>query len=490
MVTLVITLYLLCLLFLFLFSLGQLHLAWHYHRALKIEAAPATPPPPLPEELPVVTIQLPLYNERYVAERLLEAVCAFDYPATLLDIQVLDDSTDDTREIVARKISELAQTGILIRHICRANREGYKAGALQAGLLQARGAFIAIFDADFLPQPDFLLKTIPWFEDPQTGVVQTRWGHLNRNYSLLTKLQAFGLDAHFTVEQGGRSHAGSFINFNGTGGVWRKSCIEDAGGWSADTLTEDLDLSYRAQLKGWHFRYLEAVEAPAELPVFMPAIKSQHFRWNKGAAECARKNLLKVFRSTASPAHKTHALFHLLNSSIFLAIFLAALLSIPVLLLKEYNPPQMDWAFQAGSIFLLGFFSIALFYWTASKRLQPQHTAAYFWRLFPPFLVLSIGLAAHNSIAVAEGWLGKKSAFMRTPKFNIRHKGERWQENIYIRQKLSWLNLLEALLCLYFLFGIGLGLYLQDYGMLLFHSMLATGFGAVFYYSINIQSNA
>jgi cellulose synthase/poly-beta-1,6-N-acetylglucosamine synthase-like glycosyltransferase len=482
MAVLVILLYLICLLFLFLFSLGQLHLAWHYRKGLKEDEG--TDMPVLPEEAPFITIQLPLYNERYVAERLLEAVCAFDYSTERMEIQVLDDSTDDTQEIVARKISELQHCGIRIHHICRRNREGFKAGALQAGLQQARGEFIAIFDADFLPSPDFLRKTVPWFADPQTGVVQTRWGHLNRNYSLLTRLQAFGLDAHFTVEQGGRSHAGSFINFNGTGGIWRKSCIEDAGGWSADTLTEDLDLSYRAQLKGWHFRYLEGVEAPAELPVLMPAIKSQHFRWNKGAAECARKNLGKVFRSEEPMIHKIHGLFHLLNSSIFLVIFLAALLSIPVLFIKENNPQQLDWIFQAGGIFLLGFFSIALFYWTSSRRLQPQHTSRYFWSLFPPFLVMSMGLAAHNTIAVTEGWLGKKSAFMRTPKFNIRQKGERWQDNVYIRQKLSWLSLLEGLLCLYFLFGIGAGIYLQDYGLIIFHTMLAAGFGAVFYYSV------
>lgn len=482
MAALITILYSLCLLFLFLFSLGQLHLAWHYRRALKKAADSLTSP--LPDQLPRVTIQLPLYNERYVAERLLNAVCAFNYPAKLLEIQVLDDSTDDTREIVARKISELQHTGIEIRHICRQHREGFKAGALQEGLQQAKGEFIVIFDADFLPEPDFLLKTIPHFADAQTGLVQTRWGHLNRNYNLLTKLQAFGLDAHFTVEQGGRSHAGSFINFNGTGGVWRKSCIIDAGGWSADTLTEDLDLSYRAQLKGWHFRYLEAVEAPAELPVYMPAIKSQHFRWNKGAAECARKNLLKVIRSKKGLIHKLHAAFHLLNSSIFLAIFLAAFLSIPMLFIKVSSPPQLNWLYQAGGIFMLGFLSIAAFYWMASRRLRPHNTAAYFWSLFPPFLIVSMGLAAHNTIAVTEGWLGKKSAFMRTPKFNIRNKGESWQGNVYIRQKLSWLSLIEGFLCLYFLFGIGAGLYLQDYGLLLFHSMLAVGFGTIFYYSV------
>ena len=480
---LILVVYTLSLLFLFLFSLGQLHLTWLYRRSLKKAAPAAQEPSSLTSHFPKVTVQLPLYNERYVAERLLEAVAAFEYPAHQLEIQVLDDSTDDTKEIVAAKIKALKDRGILIRHICREDRTGFKAGALQQGLAEATGEFIAIFDADFLPGPDFLKKTIPHFAEPFIGVVQTRWAHLNRNYSLLTRLQAFGLDAHFTVEQGGRSQANSFINFNGTGGVWRRSCIEDAGGWSADTLTEDLDLSYRAQLKGWKFRYLEGVEAPAELPVLMPAIKSQHFRWNKGAAECARKNLAKVLFSSKKPIHKMHAVFHLLNSSIFIAIFLSALLSIPLLFLKGKHP-EWGWLFHAGSIFLIGFLSIAFFYWTATKRLHPKHTGRYFWSLFPSFIVVSMGLAAHNTIAVTEGWLGKKSAFIRTPKYNIRQNNDSWAGNVYIRQSINWGTILEGLLCFYFLFGVGAGLYLQDYGLLLFHAMLASGFGLVFYYSV------
>ena len=483
MAVVLVVFYALSLLFLFLFSLGQLHLAWLYRKSLKSTALSAKEILATAPLFPFVTVQLPLYNERYVVERLLEAVAAFHYPAEKLEIQVLDDSTDDTAEIVAAKIKSLKNKGISISHIQRTERTGFKAGALEAGLQQARGEFIAIFDADFLPGPDFLQDTILHFADPSVGVVQTRWEHLNRDYSLLTRLQAFGLDAHFTVEQGGRSQANSFINFNGTGGVWRKCCIEDAGGWSADTLTEDLDLSYRAQLKGWKFRYLEGVEAPAELPVLMPAIKSQHFRWNKGAAECARKNLWKVIRSSAKPVNKIHAAFHLLNSSIFIAIFLSALLSIPMLFLKVQHP-EWNWLFHTGSVFLLGFFSIAYFYWTASRRLQPQNSGRYFWRLFPPFLVVSMGLAAHNTVAVMEGWLGRKSAFIRTPKFNIRQSSDQWAGNVYIRKHLGLLTLVEGLLCLYFIFGIGAGLYLQDYGLLLFHSLLAGGFGMVFYYSV------
>ena len=260
--------------FIFLFSMGQLHLTWHYLKGKKENNSPI---PPI-SKFPRITIQLPIFNEKYVVERLIDSVAAIRYPSDKLEIQILDDSTDETVEITAAKVEEYGKKGIDIKHIRRDDRSGFKAGALQYGMEQAKGEFIAVFDADFLPNEDFLEKTIPHFQDNKIGVVQVRWGHVNRGYSTLTKMQAFGLDAHFTIEQSGRNHAGSFINFNGTAGVWRKSCIEDAGGWSADTLTEDLDLSYRAQLKGWKFAFLEGVIAPAELPVIMSAIKSQQYR--------------------------------------------------------------------------------------------------------------------------------------------------------------------------------------------------------------------
>lgn len=478
---LIVTLYCFSLLLLFLFSLGQLHLTWYYLRRLRRK--PAVPPALSPDALPVVTIQLPLYNERYVAGRLLDCVAALDYPAQKLQIQVLDDSTDDTVPLVAAKVKELQQRGVWIEHVRRPNRQGFKAGALQWGLQEARGEYIAIFDADFLPPDDFLQQTIPYFQQPEVGVVQTRWGHLNRNYNLLTKLQAFGLDAHFTVEQGGRSEAGSYINFNGTGGIWRRSCIEDAGGWSADTLTEDLDLSYRAQMQGWKFQYLEEVESPAELPVLMPSIRSQHFRWNKGAAECARKNLLKSLRSSRGFSNKLHAFFHLTNSSIFIVILIAALLSVPMLFVKQAHP-EFNILFNLGSIFLFGFMAIGLFYWTSSRRLHPIGRGRYFWSLFPPFLVVSMGLSAHNTLAVAEGWLGKKSPFLRTPKFNIQGKSGGWKENIYINKKFSWITLLESILLLYFVLGIAAGVYLKDYDLLPFHLMLAAGFALVVFYTL------
>ena len=475
--------YALSLLFIFVFSLGQLHLTWHYLRSLKEKPLSVSDP----KNWPTVTVQLPIYNERYVVERLIDAIAAFDYSADRLEIQVLDDSTDETVEIIARRVAHYRAQGVDIRHVRRANRTGFKAGALAYGLEASRGEFVAIFDADFLPAPDFLRKTIPHFANAVIGVVQTRWGHINQDYSLLTRLQAFGLDGHFTIEQGGRRHAGSLINFNGTGGVWRRTCIEEAGGWSADTLTEDLDLSYRAQLRGWEFLYLEDVEAPAELPVLMPAIKSQQFRWNKGAAECARKHARRVTsQQNARPLrwwNRVHAVFHLFNSSVFLFLLLAALLSVPMLFIKQANA-QYAWIFNLGGAFLLGFFSIGLFYWVATRRVRPGRPGRYYLLHYPLFLIISMGLSLHNAVAVAEGLLGVKSPFLRTPKFNVTNAREKLKRNVYARAKRSPLVILEAGLALYFAYGMYTGIRLSDFGLLLFHGMLFLGFAVVALYSV------
>ena len=475
-------LYILALLFTFIFSLGQLHLTVHYLRRLRKRKQGHTSPQP-PKEWPKVAIQLPIFNELYVVERLIDCVAQFDYPADKLEIQVLDDSTDETVDLTANKVAEWQARGVNITHIRRPDRVGFKAGALQYGMERTDAEFIAIFDADFLPHQDWLRQTVPHFQKPEVGVVQTRWGHVNKEYSLLTRLQAFALDAHFTIEQGGRNEAHSFINFNGTAGIWRKTCIIDAGGWSADTLTEDLDLSYRAQMKGWHFEYLEHVEAPAELPILMPAIKSQQYRWNKGGAQTARKNLGKVLGTTLGVPNKFHAVFHLLNSSVFLAILAAALLSIPMLFIKE-SRPELNLLFNLGSVFLVGFASIFIFYWVATKRMYPQQSARYFLVNFPLFLMMSMGLSLHNAIAVAEGLMGRKSPFIRTPKFNVKDKREAMGENIYIKPKITLLTIVEGILCLYFLFGIAAGIWLGDYGLMLFHAMLAVGYGLIFYHSI------
>lgn len=472
------SLYTLSLLYIFLFSLGQLHLAWIYIRTKKNKAEQIKPLSVYPK----VTVQLPVYNEKYVVERLLDAVSRFNYPIDKLQIQVLDDSTDETTDIISKKIEALKPLQLNIELLHRINRIGFKAGALADALQTATGEFIAIFDADFLPEPDFLQKTIPHFCESNIGVVQTRWGHINRDYSILTKLQAFGLDAHFSIEQTARNASESFINFNGTCGVWRKSCITDSGGWSADTLTEDLDLSYRAQLKGWKFKYLEEIETPGELPMIMPAIKSQQFRWNKGAAENARKNFGKVVRENLPFKNKVHAFFHLFNSSVFISLLIAAVLSIPMLVIKQ-NSPSVSWLFNLGIVFIIGFMSITLFYWIATKRFYSVQPLKKFLSLYPRFLIVSMGLSLHNGIAVFEGLIGKKTPFIRTPKFNL-EKNKTWFGNAYVRTRFSFSMLLEGLLCLYFLFGIWFGLHAGDGALIFFHIMLALGFGSVFYYSV------
>lgn len=481
--------FLLAILFIFAYSLSQVGLVWAYfgaqkHRGAEVQSKDAidrvySPPsaqPHLPDhDWPVVTVQLPVYNERYVIERLMEAVVAFDYPKELLEIQLLDDSTDDTVDIIARKVEAYKAKGFDIKHIRRAERTGFKAGALAYGLTVARGEFIAIFDADFVPKPEFLKKTIPHFFDPTVGVVQSRWGHLNEDYSLITRMQAFGLDAHFTIEQVGRSAGGHFINFNGTAGIWRKATITDAGGWSADTLTEDLDLSYRAQQRGWRFVYLEGLVSPAELPVTLPAVKSQQYRWTKGAAECARKNLGKVWHaSNLTLSTKLYATFHLLNSSIFVATLATALLSVPMLALR------LGWGWL--TFFQLSLIIMGVFYWTAFRR--RGGTFGEFIIIFPTFLTIMLGLSLHNAVAVIEGYLGRKTPFIRTPKFNVNRRGDSWQANTYLARKIPPLTWVEWGLVLYFLGGIVLGLVTHNYSALGFHTVLVLGFGFIAYWSV------
>ena len=430
---------------------------------------------------PLVTIQLPIYNERYVIERLIDAIIAFDYPKNRLEIQVLDDSTDETVELAAAKVAFYQAQGFQIQHIQRPNREGFKAGALAYGLTISRGEFVAIFDADFVPTPDFLQKTLPYFTKEHVGVVQTRWGHLNESYSLITQLQAFGLDGHFVVEQGGRNAGGHFINFNGTAGIWRKSCIADAGGWAADTLTEDLDLSYRAQMRGWKFVYLEEVVTPAELPATMPALKSQQYRWMKGAAECARKNLMDVFRTKSLKiSTKIHAAFHLLNSGVFIAVFLMALVSLPTLFIV-HRLPQYNSLLGIFRVFQVSILMLIVFYWTVHYR--KKSFLDMVWQL-PLFLTVIMGLSLHNATAVLEGYLGKKTPFVRTPKWGIVTNQDGWQLKNYLVKSLNPMTIIELLLTLYFAFGVGLGIYWHSYPMLPLHTMLALGYGFVVYYSI------
>jgi len=329
-----------------------------------------------------------------------------------------------------------------------------------------------------------LLKTIPYFYlNEKVGVVQTKWEHLNEEYSLLTKLQAFGLDAHFHIEQVGRNSQGHFINFNGTAGIWSKKCIYDAGGWQSDTITEDLDLSYRAQLKGWEFVYREEIGAPAELPAEMNSLKSQQFRWTKGAAECMIKNLPKVLKKRGIGIKtKIHAIFHLMNSFIFICVLSTAVLSIPILIIKDQHP-EYALLYNLATFFLFSLLILGFFYW-ASRPKKDKHRFLTFIKRFPLFLAMSMGMSLHNAIAVAEGYLGRKTPFIRTPKFALQTTQGSWQEKKYRALKVSPITFIEGLLALYFIGGLALGIHLGDYGLFPFHIMLVFGFGYVFLYSV------
>ena len=482
----IIAIYSISLLLIFFYSLAQLNLLVNYlgYKRRNKEA----PKYNLldPKEIPFVTIQLPIYNEEYVVERLLDNISKIEYPMSKLEIQVLDDSTDDSVLDTAKRIKALQETGLDIQHIRRTNRQGYKAGALKEGLDIAKGEFIAIFDADFLPSSDWLKKTVIYFKDQEIGVVQTRWGHINREYSTLTRIQAFALDAHFTLEQVGRNAKGHFINFNGTAGIWRKECILDAGNWEGDTLTEDLDLSYRAQLKNWKFKYLEDVETPAELPVVISAARSQQFRWNKGGAENFRKTVWSVISAkNISFKTKFHGVMHLLNSSMFLCVFLVALLSIPMMYIKN-TFDHLGWIFEATKFFILSTVILFVCYWFTYKSIQGSSFDNFvdYIRIFFTFFSVALGFSLHNSIAVLEGHMGKRSEFVRTPKFNLNSISDSWKGNKYLATKLSPNMILEAALMLYFLFGMYSAIPLNDFGLFPFHFMLFLGFGYVFFKSL------
>jgi len=460
-----------------LFSVGQAFLIYFYLKSKKTNSLELK----LPENLPIITIQLPLFNELYVTERLINSVCNLNYPNNKLEIQVLDDSNDQSLALTSTLISEKVALGFDIQHIKRGKNIGFKAGALQYGLTKAKGEFIAIFDADFLPESEFLMQLLPYFSTDNIGMVQSRWGHINNDFSLLTKVQGFGLDGHFTIEQTGRNSAHLFMNFNGTAGIWRKRCIEDAGGWQHDTLTEDLDLSYRAQLKGWDFKYAEEITTPAELPVELNSFKSQQHRWTKGAVETSKKMITSVWKTDIGLKRKIFASLHLLNSYAFLFIFLTCVLSIPVLFIKNntYIPAIY---FQFLSIYVIGFLIVTLFYLIASFSKRKDYGS--FIKLFPMFLSVSMALSFHNSIAVLEGVFNFKSDFIRTPKFNVITVGDSFKNNIYLKHKLPVSFYADLFLCFYFLLGIAGAFYYKDFGLLPFHLMLFIGFCVLNFYSL------
>jgi cellulose synthase/poly-beta-1,6-N-acetylglucosamine synthase-like glycosyltransferase len=473
-----------CLVLIFFYSVLQLSLAIAYvknKKKKKDEVKPVFDP----TKAPMVTIQLPMFNELYVAERIIETCAAFDYPKDKMQIQVLDDSTDETKDVIAKKVAEVAARGINIQHIHRVDRTGYKAGALDAAMDRVQGEFIAIFDSDFVPDADFLQRTMPYFEDDKIGVVQTRWGHINKDYSLLTELQAFGLNGHFAIEQGGRNAAGHYINFNGTGGIWRKTCIEDAGGWEHDTLTEDLDLSYRAQMKGWKFKYLEDVIAPAELPITMSALKSQQHRWMKGGAECFIKMRRRLLTTKGIKlSDRIHGMSHLFNSSVFIFILIVSILSLPVLHIKD-SFSDLNLILQFMAFFIVSTIFLMFYYWQSYRDKTEKKLGSFFRFVgrFFEFLIVSMGLSLSNTVAVLEGYMGIKSSFVRTPKFNVAKKGE-FKGNKYDKKSLSIINIGEFILFVVFGFtAVNRALY-GDLGMVPFHLMLAIGYGLVFFYTV------
>jgi cellulose synthase/poly-beta-1,6-N-acetylglucosamine synthase-like glycosyltransferase len=431
------------------------------------------PRPPEPAEWPKVTIQLPIYNERYVAERLIDAVTSSDYPREKLEIQVLDDSTDETQQVARACVERYQNLGMNIRYQHRANREGFKAGALREGLKTAGGELIAIFDADFLPPADFLRRTAPYFSDPEVAMVQTRWTYLNRGYSALTEVESILLDGHFVVEHGARSRTGIFFNFNGTGGIWRRAAIEDAGGWEHDTLTEDTDLSYRAQLRGWRFLYVPEIECPSELPVEMNAFKTQQARWAKGLMQTAKKTLPKVFRANVNWRIKAEAFFHLTANVTYPLMVAFSVILLPAMVVRFYQ----GW-FQMLVIdlplFLASTFSVSCFYLVSQRELYPKK-----WKrsvLYLPFVMaVGIGISVRNARAVLEAMVGIQSEFTRTPKYRIEGKGASWTKKTY-RPRAGWSSFVEVALGVYFAFTVVYAIQNENYATLPFLLLFVWGY--------------
>lgn len=411
-------------------------------------------------ELPNITVQLPIYNEMYVVERLIDAVCHIDYPSDKFEVQVLDDSTDETQNIAKALVERYQNKGINVHYLHRQNRTGFKAGALAEGLKKAKGEFIAIFDADFIPSPEILLKTVHYFSDPQIGMVQVRWGHINSEYSLLTKIQSIMLDGHFVVEHTARNRSGRFFNFNGTAGVWRREAIASSGGWQHDTLTEDLDLSYRAQLRGWKFIFVPDVVSPAEVPVEINSFKSQQHRWAKGSIQTARKILPQVFRSKLPWHIKVEAFFHLSSNISYLLMLILSLFTLPSLVIR-YEQGWQNIMILDLPIFLIGTISVFSFYVFSQKEIYGDWLSRV--KYIPMLMSLGIGLSVNNSKAVLEALFGYQTDFKRTPKYCIEKNSDHWRHKKY-RVGKSALAMIELAFALYF----GLTIYYAIYNRIFF----------------------
>jgi cellulose synthase/poly-beta-1,6-N-acetylglucosamine synthase-like glycosyltransferase len=425
------------------------------------------------ERLPRVTVQLPTFNEQYVVERLLDSICKLKYPQEKLDIQVLDDSTDETVEVARNLVERYAALGNPISYHHRVNREGFKAGALAEGLKTAKGEFVAIFDADFTPPEDFLLRTIHHFTDSKIGMVQTRWTHINRNYSFLTQVEAILLDGHFVLEHSGRARSGVFFNFNGTAGVWRRAAIDEAGGWQHDTLTEDTDLSYRAQLNGWRFIYLQDVECPAELPVEMTAFKTQQARWAKGLIQTGKKILPRVLRSDAPLHTKIEAWYHLTANLSYPLMIVLSVLMLPAMIIRFYQG-WFQILFIDLPLFLASTFSISSFYLVSQRELFPrtwQRALLY----LPLLMALGVGLTITNTKAVIEALIGKESAFARTPKYNVGSKKDKVGATKY-RRRLGWVPWVELLIGSYFALTVYYAVEIENYFTIPFLLLFVLGY--------------
>jgi cellulose synthase/poly-beta-1,6-N-acetylglucosamine synthase-like glycosyltransferase len=467
--TFILVLYFFVLSILAIYGWHRYYLVYLYMKHRDKVPAPA---PPL-SQFPPVTIQLPIYNEMYVADRLIDAVCEMTYPRELLEIQVLDDSTDETTEIAELAVRRHAARGFNISYLHRVDRRGYKAGALEAGLKCASGEFVAIFDADFIPSSDFLLRTLPYFAtDDRIGMVQARWGHINHDYSLLTKIQSILLDAHFVLEHGGRNRAGCFFNFNGTAGVWRRSAIDTAGGWQHDTLTEDLDLSYRAQLLGWKFIFLPDLVSPAEVPVEMNSFKSQQHRWAKGSIQTCLKLLPTILHSNQPLSVKAEAFFHLSSNFNYLLMSLLSVLMFPAMYVR-YNMGWTEMLLIDIPLFAAATLSVCNFYIVSQRELYSD------WRSrlkYLPFLMsIGIGLCVNNTRAVLEAIFGKQSEFARTPKYGIERDSDEWVGKKY-HQSVGVQPIIELALGLYFTGTVFYALMNQIYGTVPFLMLFQVGF--------------
>jgi len=469
--------YFLVLLLLCIYGVHRYHLVYLFHKYKS-----AHPEKPLISSvLPRVTVQVPIYNEQYVLERLLRSLCQLNYPRDRLEVQILDDSTDETTIIAKQAVEKMQEQKFDVQYLHRIDRKGYKAGALNAGLKVAKGEFIAIFDADFAPDKQFLLDTIPYFNDPKVGMVQARWGYLNRCYSLLTRLQAIFLNAHFMIEHLARNRSGRFFNFNGTAGVWRKDCLNSAGGWNFETLTEDLDISYRAQLAGWKFLFLPNVVAPSELPVEMNSFKLQQHRWAKGSIQTAIKLLIPILKSDFPLKVKAEAFYHLTNNVSYLLMIYLSLAMLPSMIIR-YNMGWEETLWIDLVMLLLATTPVTIFYLSAEKALYKDW---YKRILYIPFLMsLGIGIALNNGKAVLEALFGIRSGFKRTPKHGIESDTDSWRNKKYF-EKLSFVTITELLMSIYFTYALYLAVTNQIYIGIPFLLLFQFGFSFVFLTSVS-----